>query len=477
MDDKIAVLQFIIGNQIFAGSPSALAKILGYKGKMTLYRANQGNISVKTADEIFFRIYENFNISEEELSEIVQTFLYAKTFYDLMTNENDTDNKQWGDQVIVAFLKKDFSSFSENFIRQELPYWETLKTSYQTGILTLFYIKYKKIDPYRNFSKNLSKLMTGLEKLLRSNFPEYLEGYEVINHLKSPDLLNTTSPNKWGLLYYIQIILNYYADPNYKNEAYQLLQLFNFGTLTYWREPSSEYRPGSSLWIMLEYYTTSKLNGIYIVLELTIEKGIPNLSLKNNLYFRFWKQNRDTDLPILQISSFPVREIAYYHYEYAEEKKCFNFWEEENEDRQSIRRNLFQIPGTLQLIDPSKPTANSQEKRWIKAIQEIDPDLLDKYFKQIGEKELNVKIRDEYEIENVIIDRHHLILEIKKDEPTSSRYRIPLHAYSFLPGIAPHQNIIVTQHKDNKLYIQWLEPNYCIPFSEFEQLKKNKTEV
>ena len=53
MNDELEILQCLIENRIFAPSPSALAKRLAYKGKMTIYRVMEGKVSFRVVHDVW----------------------------------------------------------------------------------------------------------------------------------------------------------------------------------------------------------------------------------------------------------------------------------------------------------------------------------------------------------------------------------------------------------------------------------------
>ena len=57
MNDELEILQCLIENRIFAPSPSALAKRLAYKGKMTIYRVMEGKVSFRVVHDVLSLIH------------------------------------------------------------------------------------------------------------------------------------------------------------------------------------------------------------------------------------------------------------------------------------------------------------------------------------------------------------------------------------------------------------------------------------
>lgn len=64
MNDKVEILQCLIADRCFASSHSALAKELGYKGKMAIYRLMEGKAARRTVDEVWKRIQDCYLVSD-----------------------------------------------------------------------------------------------------------------------------------------------------------------------------------------------------------------------------------------------------------------------------------------------------------------------------------------------------------------------------------------------------------------------------
>ena len=65
MNDELEILQCLIENRIFAPSPSALAKRLAYKGKMTIYRVMEGKVSFRVVHDVWRKLLKEFHITDD----------------------------------------------------------------------------------------------------------------------------------------------------------------------------------------------------------------------------------------------------------------------------------------------------------------------------------------------------------------------------------------------------------------------------
>ena len=80
MDEKLEILQCLIRNRAFAPSHSALAKELGYKGKMGIYRLMEGKVRQDTVDRIWDLILEHYHLTDELLYNLARSFAGVSHF-------------------------------------------------------------------------------------------------------------------------------------------------------------------------------------------------------------------------------------------------------------------------------------------------------------------------------------------------------------------------------------------------------------
>jgi hypothetical protein len=89
-----------------------------------------------------------------------------------------------------------------------------------------------------------------------------------------------------------------------------------------------------------------------------------------------------------------------------------------------------------------------------------------------GEVE-NIELQDDkYEVVDVMVNRHEMIISIQdlqSEEKTITDHRIDLRNHDFLKTILPHDEItIVRQNADDKLYFWWVDKNLRLCLDEFE---------
>ena len=115
MNEKLEILQCLIENQAFAPSHSALAKELGYNGKMVIYRLSEGKVKDDTINKITEQICNRFGLYEEHLYKIARIFYGVKFFYDKLISEMDTRNPEWIKNLIISLTCNEYDNFSHKF--------------------------------------------------------------------------------------------------------------------------------------------------------------------------------------------------------------------------------------------------------------------------------------------------------------------------------------------------------------------------
>ena len=118
--DKQDALQLLINGCVFAPSASALAKRLGYKGKTSIYRIQQGEASAGAIEEAWDKLVNHIGVNESILFAAARAVAYAKSFKQLIQSEGQEVEKvnrhKW---VLLNVMKKNEFCFSKNF-RQDM---------------------------------------------------------------------------------------------------------------------------------------------------------------------------------------------------------------------------------------------------------------------------------------------------------------------------------------------------------------------
>ena len=167
MNDKVEILQCLIANRVFAPSHSALAKGLGYKGKMAIYRLMEGKAAERTVDEIWKRIQDCYLVSDITLYNLARIFEGAKYGTDRLLPEMNQEHPHWVENLLIAFVNDFYDYFSPEFQEEEAPSLKDLRKDEPEvfwGLVIMLYIRCKKIDFYHGNTKlNYCRLIEALD--------------------------------------------------------------------------------------------------------------------------------------------------------------------------------------------------------------------------------------------------------------------------------------------------------------------------
>lgn len=188
MNEKLEILQCLIENQAFAPSHSALAKELGYNGKMVIYRLSEGKVKDDTINKITEQICNRFGLYEEHLYKIARIFYGVKFFYDKLISEMDTRNPEWIKNLIISLTCNEYDNFSHKFKDEIMPVLIDLKNDERDvywGIVAMIFIKANGIDAYKYIKKKETwKIVDMLENILSYIYPERHDAHEAAENMK-----------------------------------------------------------------------------------------------------------------------------------------------------------------------------------------------------------------------------------------------------------------------------------------------------
>ena len=465
MNKKSNILQCLIENQAFAPSASALAKELGYKGKMTLYRLIKGQATERTVDEVWARILDCYLLSDTDLYDSARIFEATRYCCDKLLPEIKTGHPEQIEQLTTAFVYDVYDYFSPEFQQENAPFLKDLRKDEPDvfwGIVTLIYIRFKKIDLYRKDREQAyCKLIDGLDELLFTLYPEKADAHEVSYNLKNL----ATDPNLWRAIADCTILFRRYTEADFTKEASKSMMLFNWEERSFWHTPYCPYRQGSEVWLLTEQNTGRARNGYYMVLRLEAGRDTHTFKLTDALVFCFWTIDNENDPPILQAcrGAGSGREWCFYAYEYNEKERCLSF--EPNPET----GNIFGLPDSLQRIDLEHPSGKD-EKVWARILkmweEEQGPAIFRKAKEWLSDR---IELEEEYKLTDVQISRANLTLSVGRNGK-DIQYELPIEAYDFLSEISPFQPVLIVKHiDDNQVYVEWPEEGYSIRLSEFTE--------
>lgn len=463
MNEKLEILQCLIENQAFAQSHSALAKILGYKGKMVIYRLSEGKVKDETVNKITKQICDRFGLNEEHLYKIARIFSGVKFFYDKLISEMNTRHPEWIRNLIISLIYDEYKYFSPKFKNETMPLLIDLKNNERDvywGIVAMIFIKANGIDPYKYIKKKETwKIVDMLKNILLYIYPEKHDAHEAVENIKK----FTNAQALWNIIHNFIIIFRHYTEEDFKNEALKMIRTFNVGKRSYWRLPGSSYDQGSEIWLLVSQTYKHGTNGFYIAMRMKAGNDIQTFTIDKTLILNFWTIDKEDDPPVLQVFAGygKERKCCFYLYEYDEPQHKLNI--------EFIPDNgaPLGLPETLQMISFDNPK-DKDEKVWARILSMWDEQQGESEFKKAKEAISGfVDMSDAYHIKDVFISKTTFSLIIEHDGNTSN-YHISVDKYYFLTEINPSQKIVIVKSlEDDALYASWPDSGDVIKLSEF----------
>ncbi len=463
MDDKLEILKCLIENRALAPSHAALAKALGYKGRMTVYRLVAGGVKDGTASKMWNLVEQAFYLDDAGMYKLARTFCALKHFYGALVGEMDTKHPEWVKNLMTFLIADAYDYCSPKFRAETAPVLIDMKADEPDvywGMVALVYIHALKIDIYGEGVERASRrIMTELDSLLHGLYPEKADAHEVVGNLLSLP----PAGNLFGLLNHCIILFRHYAENSFKSEATKELCLFGFGKRSYWHKPGCGYAKGRDVWLLIEQSYGRKTNGFYLSLHLKAGSDRLTFSLEDVIHMNFFAVESEDDPPILQACrrKGAEREWCYLLYGYDHEARELYFEPLPDMD------NAFELPETLCMISLDSPQG-MEEKVWARIMKEWDECQGRAMFQKA--KDMLSGITDmsgEYNIVDVSISKTALTLAIEHDGGTHE-YRLPIDEYDFLAEINPSQKVIIARYDtDGLLYASWPGLGYSIKLDEF----------
>ena len=469
MSEKLEILQCLIENRIFASSPSALAQELGYKGKMTLYRIIKDEVAEKTVNDVWEKLKAVYYLEDEDLFRIANICYTAKEFYDWIVPEMNVRHPQWVENVIISLIEEQYDYNSESFRKEVVPVLTDMKREEPNifwGMVVLFYIRAKKIEPYvKDACAVRRNLLRELDEILFSLHPENVQAHQAAQNLMTTP---HASFHIWRLLFDAILLFRYYTEANFIQKAVKNCVLFNWPRRSYWIVPGTSYHAGADVWLFVENNYYAATSGFYIALHLKAGKNIEEFNVIHVCLFQFLAGDEHTDCSILLTTQMvdQQKDICYYGYEYDTGQQelhfsCMQEW-----------GNRHGLPDTLQYIDLLSPEGK-EEKVWSRILDKFDKGGKGKevYSKAI-ERFLGVTdLSEQYCLEDVIISRSFLSLILREGDE-SYTYQLPVSQYNFLSEINSSCKVMITRHEsDGEVYVEWPSLGYAVKFSEFTRVK------
>lgn len=466
MNDRLQTLQCLIENRIFFPSASSFSLALGYKGKMMGYRLLKGQISEKLISEIWDKLLNKYRIDENVLYDLANICIITKDFSSIVIKEMNTEHPEWVENVIMSVVDSCYDYYSDEFRNNTAPILIEMKNDDPDilwGIITLFYIRAKKIEIYsKNNISTICNIIHELDCLLYSMHPEKINAHQVAGNLITVLKLNNKTASIWTLIFNSIILFRYYTETNFIRTAAKSSVLFDWPSRSYWIMPGSAYKKDAEVLLLVQNNLNTASNGIYIAVCLkagnNIEEFIPQYTYI--LQFMF----PENTLFVTRMNN-GHKEMCVYKYDYDSEQKTLKFEPYSNTDGWNM------LPDVLYRID-SFSIDSVSEKVWWRILEKFDKNGYGRetYNKAIEKFTGITDLSAQYMIKDININRNVFSMELTVSGEKSI-YQIPIERYSFLSEINPSEYMIITRHElDDDIYVEWPYLGYAIKLSEFEKL-------
>lgn len=466
--NRLEALRLLIDGKVFAPSHAALAKELGYKGKMVIYRLADEKEPKGPVDKVWELAKQKFHLDDNDMYKLARTFCGLKEFYKTLVGEMDTSHPEWVKNLVTVLVADAYGYFSPTFRDETAPVLIDLKTDEPDvywGMVTLTYLHATKTDIYGEGAEGASRrIITELNSLLAGLYPEKAAAREAADNL-----LDWPAPrNLCGLLFYCTALFRHYAESNYKSEASKELLLLGCGKRSYWLEPDCDYKPGRDVWLLTEQSLGRMTNGYYFVLRLRAGGDTLTFTLEDVLALEFYAVSNgdDTPMALVRRRNGGAYESFMYAYGYDSEARELYF------EPFAEVENVPGLPATLRMVslDNSKGVYGNE---WAYILARWDSEQGRTFFMKAKEAFSGFKdMAGTYTIIDVSISKTALTLAVEHDGGTHE-YRLPVDGHGFLAEINPSQNVTVARHEaDGCLYALWPELGYSVKLSTFEKIRE-----
>ena len=466
--NRLEALRLLIDGKAFAPSHAALAKELGYKGKMVIYRLADEKEPKGPVDKVWELAKQKFHLDDNDMHRLASTFSCAKHYYGKLESAVDKDSEAWVESLIVPLVTDAYGDFPDTFKAKTMPELVDLKTDEPDiywGMVTLAYLRATNTDIYGEGAEGASRrIITELNSLLAGLYPEKAAAREAADNL-----LDLPAPrNLWGLLTYCTALFRHYAESNYKSEASKELLLLGCGKRSYWLEPDCDYKPGRDVWLLTEQSLGRMTNGYYFVLRLRAGGDTLTFTLEDVLALEFYAVSNGDDTPMALVRRRNGGAYESFMYAYGYDSEARELYFEPFADVE----NVPGLPATLRMVslDNYKGVYGNE---WAYILARWDSEQGRTFFMKAKEAFSGFKdMAGTYTIVDVSISKTALTLAVEHDGGTHE-YRLPVDGHGFLAEINPSQNVTVARHEaDGCLYALWPELGYSVKLSTFEKIRE-----
>lgn len=231
METKANLIKNILATELLAPSHGELAKALGYRGRMSLYRLSHGTASERAVDSFCSRLEEVFYIDDDILRKIATTIDDTANITRIVRRCSDSSQEDWPFGVLRAFVTNDYTMMSDGFAENELLDLLAIERADSDrfyAMLAYFYIRATHVNFYAKGMSHLQRcaaVMEALGKRFVEIFPENSIACSFVYIYSTTELLKFEAPILMSLVLSIGTMLSMFRNPEFttKQECDALL--------------------------------------------------------------------------------------------------------------------------------------------------------------------------------------------------------------------------------------------------------------
>ncbi len=463
IQEKQDALQLLINGCVFAPSASALAKRLGYKGKTSIYRIQQGEASAGAIEEAWDKLRAFLQGTDEQLFYAARAVKNCRTLKRLVKEKGaegiDIENRHlW---VLQGVMLGDAERFPERFQREVWPDLMDLRTEDTDPfwmMMAHYYFEEEGVDAYAKDFDLLGEL-NKLHEWLQQNYENCDRPKSSINNVFREGYIKEYSLGcTWDLMYYGALALLNYTEPDTLDRSVRSYDLFNLGDDSYWIVPGTIYKEKAQVWHLMEIQVGEGTHGLYYALEIEVGRNKEEFTVKQIIPMLFCESQGT-----LQMEVTKERKPIVVQYEWNESHTELQIKAEKKQHAQ------YNIPSCLHRIDLDDPQGKDA-KIWANVMRGYNENTPKSVINAVFAFE-GMDYLSDYVVENVTIDRHSMIITVEHEDEYTD-YTIDIHRFPFLQTLLPSDFVgVVRPTATNEVSFRWIDKGYVIPMSEFNKME------
>lgn len=472
MDDikKARVLQELIVHNGFATSASALAKELGYTGKSQIYRIQDGSAGDGTVEEVWKRIREKYDLTDEEIVHYIEAILLAKSLWqvvrDLVYSEEDLP--ALAEEMLCALLAVDEDKARKMLLREDWLMLTDIRREHPkkyAQMVVMFYIYMNNVErAYKGKAEEM-------QPLLLNGLCAYMVELKPENHMPQ-DLASaycsdhpTGMQNLWENIQRPVMMVQAFVDPNFGAVMLNSLRFLPLDSPSLWMTHEGLRSKTATAYFMYESRIEGLTGGRYECVEVEACVSDTRFVLKRAFAFSMMKPDEEDEADLAFVFSRDEDgQIHSVKYAYYYDQKLQNLHLQLLDDE--VPANV--LPTELHYVDPDHLLLN-EEREWRGWMLEYLKENEEKIFLEIMNAS-GMTLEDDYEIVDVAVSRLYLTITISNGEETAE-YRADLESHPGLRQVSPAMKaFLLRHHDDDKLYLEWITPHVVVAIEEFERI-------